>query len=78
MNENHSLVYDILTILQIGDADYDLLTRFFALASLMCALISLVFGSVFIIWFGRMAKLRSAAQWAFVRLPFSLGILTCH
>ena len=56
----------ILTILQIQSAAEDPLTRYTALISLMCALISLLFGCMYIIRFGSMRKTYKAADWAVV------------
>jgi hypothetical protein len=56
----------ILTILQIQSAADDPLTRYFAIFSLICALISLLFGCMYIIRFGSMRKTYKAAEWALV------------
>ena len=56
----------ILTILQIESAANDPLTRNFAFFSLICALISLLFGCMYIIRFGTMRKTYKAAEWALV------------
>ena len=58
----------ILTILQIESAADDPLTRYTALFSLMCSLISLLFGCMYIIRFGTMRKSYKAAEWALVSL----------
>ena len=58
----------ILSILQIAGAADDPLTRYTALFSLMCALISLLFGCMYIIRFGSMRKSYKAAEWALVSL----------
>ena len=58
----------ILSILQLGGAADDPLTRYTALFSLMCALISLLFGCMYIIRFGSMRKSYKAAEWALVSL----------
>ncbi|KAH9479833.1 hypothetical protein JR316_0008428 [Psilocybe cubensis] len=54
----------ILTILQIDTAADDPITRYTAIASLICALISLLFGCMYIIRFGTMRKTYKAAEWA--------------
>ena len=56
----------ILTILQISGAANDPVTRYTALFSLMCALMSLLFGCIYIIRFGSMRKTYKAAEWALV------------
>lgn len=56
----------ILTILQIQSAENDPLTRYSALLSLICALMSLLYGGVYIIRFGAMRKTHKAAEWAAV------------
>ncbi|KAF9456674.1 hypothetical protein BDZ94DRAFT_1275128 [Collybia nuda] len=58
------LLSAILTILQIEAAAADPITRYFALASLVCALMSLLYGCMFIIRFGTMRKAYKAAEWA--------------
>ncbi|KIM38312.1 hypothetical protein M413DRAFT_30162 [Hebeloma cylindrosporum] len=58
------LLSAILTILQIESAAADPLTRYFAIVSLICALISLLFGCMYIIRFGSMRKTYKAAEWA--------------
>ncbi|KAF9465768.1 hypothetical protein BDZ94DRAFT_303200 [Collybia nuda] len=58
------LLSAILTILQIEAAAADPLTRYFALASLVCALMSLLYGCMFIIRFSIMRKVYKAAEWA--------------
>lgn len=63
MNLPHSA---ILTILQISGAADDPITRYLALLSLMCALMSLLFGCMYIIRFGSMRKTYKAAEWALV------------
>ena len=57
-----------MTILQIESAADDPLARYTALFSLMCALISLLFGCMYIIRFGSMRKSYKAAEWALVNL----------
>lgn len=58
------LLSAILTILQIDAAATDPFTRYFALSSLVCALISLLYGCIYIIRFGTMRKPYKAAEWA--------------
>ncbi|KAG2011214.1 hypothetical protein CC2G_011359 [Coprinopsis cinerea AmutBmut pab1-1] len=58
------LLSAILTILQIDAASNDGLTRYTAMASLVCALMSLLYGCVYIIRFGTMRKPYKAAEWA--------------
>ncbi|KAJ7205051.1 hypothetical protein GGX14DRAFT_308511, partial [Mycena pura] len=54
----------ILTMLQIDAAASDPIARTTALISLVCALMSLLFGSLYIIRFGTMRKMYKAAIWA--------------
>lgn len=54
----------ILTVLQIEIVAIDPLTRYSALLSLVCALMSLLYGCIFIIRFGGMKKPHKAAEWA--------------
>ncbi|KAF7343297.1 hypothetical protein MVEN_01762000 [Mycena venus] len=54
----------ILTMLQIDAAAADPIARMTALISLVCALMSLLFGSLYIIRFGTMRKMYKAASWA--------------
>jgi len=56
----------ILMVLQIQGAADDPLTRYLAIFSLICALISLLFGCMYIIRFGTMRKTYKAAEWALV------------
>ncbi|KAH6916445.1 hypothetical protein BKA70DRAFT_1068372, partial [Coprinopsis sp. MPI-PUGE-AT-0042] len=58
------LLSAILTILQIDAAAKDAVTRYTALASLICALMSLLYGCMYIIRFGTMRKPYKAAEWA--------------
>ncbi|KAH6916458.1 hypothetical protein BKA70DRAFT_1092400 [Coprinopsis sp. MPI-PUGE-AT-0042] len=60
------LLSAILTILQIDAAAMDALTRYTALASPICALMSLLYGCMYIIWFGTMRKPYKAAEWALI------------
>ena len=54
----------ILTIFQIQDAAADPLTRWSSLLSLVCALMSLSFGCVYIVHFGTMRSMDRASRWA--------------
>ncbi|KAJ7595279.1 hypothetical protein C8J56DRAFT_852370, partial [Mycena floridula] len=54
----------ILTVLQIGPAATDPVARTAALISLICALMSLLYGCLYIIRFGTMRRPHKAAQWA--------------
>ncbi|KDR85877.1 hypothetical protein GALMADRAFT_235010 [Galerina marginata CBS 339.88] len=58
------LLTAILTILQIESAASDPVTRFSALLSMMCALMSLLYGCIYIIRFGTMRKTYKGAEWA--------------
>ncbi|KDR85876.1 hypothetical protein GALMADRAFT_52958, partial [Galerina marginata CBS 339.88] len=58
------LLTAILTILQIQSAASDPVTRFSALLSMMCALMSLLYGCIYIIRFGTMRKTYKGAEWA--------------
>ncbi|KIK00476.1 hypothetical protein K443DRAFT_610856 [Laccaria amethystina LaAM-08-1] len=58
------LLSAILTILQIEAAAADPYTRYSALLSLVCALMSLLYGCIYIIRFGTMRKTYKAAEWA--------------
>ncbi|KAF9467779.1 hypothetical protein BDZ94DRAFT_1155478, partial [Collybia nuda] len=58
------LLSAILTILQIEAAAADPITRYAALFSLICALMSLLYGCLYIIRFGTMKKTHKAAEWA--------------
>lgn len=58
------LLSAILTILQIQAAASDPFTRYFALLSLVCALMSLLYGCMYIVRFGTMRKTYKAAEWA--------------
>lgn len=54
----------ILTTLQIEAAAADPITRYTALMALVCALMSLLYGCVYIIRFGTMRKAHKACEWA--------------
>jgi hypothetical protein len=68
LNSLTMLFRAILTILQIDAAASDPVTRYCALFSLVCALMSLLFGCMYIIRFGNMRKTYRAAEWALVSL----------
>ncbi|KAF9475835.1 hypothetical protein BDN70DRAFT_923746 [Pholiota conissans] len=54
----------ILTVFQIPEAADDPLTRTFALLSLICALMSLSYGCIYIVRFGTMRSMFHASRWA--------------
>lgn len=56
----------IITILQIGNAGKDPLIRHTALLSMICALMSLLYGCMYVIRFGTMQKTYKGAEWAYV------------
>ncbi|KAH9479828.1 hypothetical protein JR316_0008423 [Psilocybe cubensis] len=60
------LLFVILTTIQIEStsATADPVVRYTALCSLICALMSLAFGCVFVLHFGAMRKIWKAAEWA--------------
>ncbi|KAF8068779.1 hypothetical protein FPV67DRAFT_1414919, partial [Lyophyllum atratum] len=58
------LLSAILTILQIESAAADPVTRNAALFSLICALMSLLYGCIYIIRFSSMRKAYKALEWA--------------
>jgi hypothetical protein len=58
----------ILTILQIESAANDPLIRYSALLSMICALMSLLYGCIYIIGFGTMRNPYKAAEWAVVSI----------
>lgn len=49
---------------QVPEMAYDPVTRTAALMSLVCALMSLAFGCLFIIRFGTMRSMHRASTWA--------------
>lgn len=63
----------ILTTLQLEGAATHPIIRYSALMSLVCALLSLLYGCLYIIRFGTMRKTHKAAEWAAVRLS-SVGL----
>ncbi|CAA7270549.1 unnamed protein product [Cyclocybe aegerita] len=69
------LLSAILTILQIDSAANDPLTRYAALLSMMCALMSLIYGCIYIIRFGAVRKAYKAAEWAHEAQKTKTGIL---
>ena len=56
----------IMTVFQIEGAGNDPITRYLAFWSLICALLSLLYGCLFIIRFGTIRKTYKAAEWALV------------
>jgi hypothetical protein len=58
----------ILTLFQIPSAASDPVTRTPALLSLMCALMSLSYGCIYIVRFGSMRSMYKASRWAEVNL----------
>ncbi|KAF9449379.1 hypothetical protein P691DRAFT_653906, partial [Macrolepiota fuliginosa MF-IS2] len=58
------LLSGILTILQVDGANTDTITRHAALCSLLCALLSLMYGCFFIIRFSGMRRVYKATEWA--------------
>ncbi|KAA1477487.1 hypothetical protein DENSPDRAFT_885140 [Dentipellis sp. KUC8613] len=58
------LLSAILTMFQIPDAANDPLTRTAALLSLVCALMSLSYGCIYIVRFGTMRSMIRATRWA--------------
>jgi len=57
----------LLAILQIPEAADDPITRSTALLSLICALMSLSYGCIYIVRFGTMRSMYRASRWAKVR-----------
>ena len=71
----HSFIYlffdsTILTIFQIPEAADDPVTRTAALLSLVCALMSLSYGCMYIVRFGMMRNMFHASRWAEVSFFF--------
>jgi len=64
----------ILTLLQVPSASNDPVTRYIGIFSLICALVSLLFGCVYSICFNTMRKTYKAAEWAEVPLSLSLPL----
>ncbi|KAF8148053.1 hypothetical protein B0H34DRAFT_803176 [Crassisporium funariophilum] len=69
------LLSAILTFLQIESAANDPLTRYTALLSMICALMSLLYGCMYIIRFGTMRTTYKAAEWAQEAQKSRTGIL---
>ncbi|KAF9044282.1 hypothetical protein BJ165DRAFT_189732 [Panaeolus papilionaceus] len=69
------LLSAILTVLQLDGAADDPVTRFSALISMICALMSLLFGCMYIIRFGTMRKAHKAAEWAQEAQQTQTGIM---
>lgn len=53
-----------MTMFQVEDAVNDPLTRTAALLSLICALMSLSYGCMYIVRFGTMRSMYRASRWA--------------
>ncbi|KAJ8455733.1 hypothetical protein ONZ45_g18871 [Pleurotus djamor] len=58
------LLSAIMTMFQVPDAAYDPVTRTAALISMVCALMSLTYGCVYIVRFGTMRSMYRASRWA--------------
>ncbi|EAU89515.2 hypothetical protein CC1G_07741 [Coprinopsis cinerea okayama7 len=58
------LLTAIWTVLQIDAAAKDGVIRYTAIASLVCALISLMYGCLYVVWFDKMRKPWHASEWA--------------
>jgi hypothetical protein len=58
----------ILTLFQIEDASNSPTTRTTALISLICSLMSLLYGGTYILRFGTMRGMDKAVRWAEVRM----------
>ncbi|KAI0092886.1 hypothetical protein BDY19DRAFT_926949 [Irpex rosettiformis] len=54
----------LLTLFQVQDATGDPITRWSALFSLICALMSLTYGCTYIVQFGTMRSMYKASRWA--------------
>jgi hypothetical protein len=67
----------ILTIFQIPAAEDDPITRTAALLSMICALMSLSYGCMYIVRFGMMRNMFYASRWAEVSFYFFAGRRTC-
>ncbi len=57
-----------MTMFQIDGAAQDPVTRYVAFCPLICSLISLLHGCMFIVRFSTMRKVSRAAEWALVRI----------
>ena len=67
-----------MTVLQIPSAANDPVTRYAALVSMMCAVMSLLYGSIYVIRFGTMRSASKAAEWAHVsRLIHKDDVMIC-
>jgi hypothetical protein len=65
----------ILTMLQLTGIANDPVARHAALFSLICALMSLLYGCMYIIRFGSMKGARQAVEWVAVRSRFFVWYL---
>lgn len=73
------IISGILSIFQAEGANAEAITRYAALCSLICALISLIYGCFFIIRFGSMRRVSRGVEWAFVRIRYCKNNLgQCH
>lgn len=63
----------ILTIFQIEGTQKDPVTRYMAFWSLISALLSLLYGCIFIIRFSGMRRVYQATEWAIVSFVCPLG-----
>jgi hypothetical protein len=64
----------MITVLQIQDAAQSVVTKTMAVLSLISALMSLIFGCVYILRFSTMRTMRKAAKWAevgFLQLEYN-------
>lgn len=68
----------IITVLQIGNAAKDPLIRHTALLSMICALMSLLYGCMYIVRFGTMQKTYKGAEWAYVCVLILILLLVCE
>jgi len=62
----------ILTIFHIPDAAGDPITRTVVVLSLICSLMSLTYGCMYIVRFGTMRTMIRASKWAEVRYHFTV------
>ena len=64
----HPFFRAVLMTFLIQGAANDPVTRFMALLSMMCALMSLLYGCIYIVCFGMMKSIFKAAKWAHVHV----------
>lgn len=72
-NDSLLLGSTILNLFQITAAVDDPVTRTAALLSLICALMSLSYGCMYIVRFGMMRNMFHASRWAEVSIHYLLG-----